>query len=194
MTYKHGDWFCKPASEAEAREIIERAVASGAVNTMQYNGNTPRCDFYGVRNGVVHATDSGYGPECKPEYGPEYTIAELRQKFPLPGEQQQWNGEGLPPVGWHGECSSDKHGWFECVVLPDGFIAYTANDKWWQVDDGNGVALEFRPLRTERERFVIAAQKYFNEECSEVCPAESTLLGIYDALKSGELKAPVFEG
>ena len=39
--YKHGDWYCVPANEEEAREIIERAVASGADNRdsdWEYNG------------------------------------------------------------------------------------------------------------------------------------------------------------
>lgn len=32
--YKHGNWFCKPANEAEAKEIMDRAVASGAAKIM----------------------------------------------------------------------------------------------------------------------------------------------------------------
>lgn len=175
--YKHGNWYCKPANEAEAKEIVERAVACGAKNSARlvYDGHS-----YGVHKGIVGVYEDGT----------EYTIDELREKFPLPGEQQTgWNVEGLPPVGWHGECSSDKSDWYECVVLRDGFIAHSDTQlgkEFWRVDSIDG--LSFRPLSSERERWV---EQALNVLQKDPCAMPAQLMGmIYDAIKSGDLKAP----
>ena len=139
--YKHGNWFCKPANEAEAKEIMDRAVASGAKMLIRWS---PDDKAFGVYDGVVSWDE---------EVGTRYTISKLREKFPLPGEDVKtgWSSEGFPTVGWHGECSSDKHEWFECVVLPDGLIACAnKNGRWWQIYSCELLALQFRQLRTER--------------------------------------------
>lgn len=120
----------------------------------------------------------------------EYTITQVRQKFPLPGEQQTgWNVEGLPPVGWHGECSSDKSDWYECVVLRDGFIAHSDTQlgkEFWRVDSIDG--LSFRPLSSERERWV---EQALNVLQKDPCAMPAQLMGmIYDAIKSGTLPVP----
>lgn len=179
MNYKHGDWYCKPATKAEAREIIERAVASGAVIETQWNPDD--CAF-GVHNGVVSWDD---------EYGTEYTIDEVRQKFPLPSDRQtERTSEKMPPVGWHGEVKLGGKGeWYECVVLPNGGIAYSANGHFWNTDNGHSRTFVFQAIRTEREKWIEAASKVFCE-AGESEVSDAALGAVYDAIQSGELKMP----
>ena len=115
MTYKHGDWFCKPASEAEAREIIERALANGAAaNETLEVWPWDMCEAWGVYNGYTYTQSLGF---YRDRGFTEYTIEQVREKFPMPGEQQQWNGEGLPPVGVECEMKSGECRFYMCVIL-----------------------------------------------------------------------------
>ena len=98
--YKHGDWFCKPANEAEAFEIIARAVANGArMDETLVDWAWDAYGAWGVRRGLTHSQTVGF---YRDRSFTEYTIEQVRARLPLPGEQE-WNGEGLPQVGWHGE-------------------------------------------------------------------------------------------
>ena len=182
--YEHGNWFCRPANEAEAKEIIERAVASGANNRHGYFGKSNSTDFpYGVINGRI---------EFGTWKGRRYTIEQVREKFPLPGEQEQWDGEGLPPTG------------VECVVFHQGrwIRATTVGEFGYQkkcmvcAPRGGGFygfyADEIRPLCTERERWVEDAISAAGGK-QAVISTENVFGKIYDALKSGDLKAPEVE-
>ena len=67
--YKHGDWYCVPANEEEAREIIERAVASGADNRdsdWEYNGGGCAASLLAIE-AIYDALQSGElkAPEVK---------------------------------------------------------------------------------------------------------------------------------
>lgn len=187
--YKHGNWFCKPASQTEAREIIERAEESGAANRRGWSGNGTAYRCYGVKNGLVF-----YGSKREWVDATEYTIEQLREKFPLPGKLTNtgWEGESQPPVGWYGECSPDEIKWYECMVLPDGFIAYSYTlyeKKYWGVDEIDG--LIFRPICGERNRWIESAAVSAHKDAvltPEQCSYAASV--IYDAIKSGDLKAP----
>jgi hypothetical protein len=89
----------------------------------------------------------------------DYMIAK-----PTKPAAQEWDGEGLPPVGWHGECTwGNKENSHECVILPGLKIAinfYTS----WSVDQISQLEeVEFRPIRSqeqrEREEIINAAVK-----------------------------------
>lgn len=165
--YRYGSWYCKPANEAEAKEIVERAIASGARNYASWAYDA-RC--YGVLDGVVGTYDSGI----------EYTIKQVRKLFPLPDEQSH------------------------SIPLP-GRIYYRKNGKWYpstaygQVVDhtiarteGNGndeyADEDVRPIRSEWERWVEQALEHFCDD-----DGAETMERIYDAFKSGDLKAPGVE-
>lgn len=90
--YKYGDWFCRPETEAEAAEIVRLAIASGADNEGDYEGDS--VVTYGVKDGEVDMYHTK---------GTEYTLPQLRTMF----GQSQWNGEGLPPVGTVCELSDE---------------------------------------------------------------------------------------
>jgi hypothetical protein len=65
----------------------------------------------------------------------------------------EWDNTGLPPVGWHGECTwGRKCEWSECVILPVGKIAKHEFNGWFVrvIDDYR--AIEFRPIRSQAEQ------------------------------------------
>lgn len=187
MSYKHGDWYCKPASKAEAKEIIDRAVASGAENMTNWCLDASN---YCVYMGRITAYPKGK----------EYTIDELRHKFPLPGELEgrnnqpdEWDGEGFPPVGT--ECELWWGGAYDDDVE---IIQYRRNGNhavFWRiakdcVDGAEIPTAQFRPLRTEREKWIEAANIGLSGDVQALKHAESILKQIYDLLKSGQLKVP----
>lgn len=190
MTYKHGDWYCKPANEEEAREIIERAVASGAERYEDVGAGAGREYRWNLRStwGVYNGHTCTSVPENDTDVlngAAEYTIQQVRELFPLPGECAQWKGpqDGFPPVGMVCEAIYDK-AWHRCEILK-----HKVNDSGMKVaacDFGFMLAwsADFRPIRSERERWVSEAQKH----CTEF--GSNQLGNLYDALKSGDLKAP----
>ena len=207
MTYVHGNWYCKPSNEAEAKEIVERAIASGAMvderpgdakNHLHFSWNF--CDAWGVLNGRTYTGDIGhYFENC-----PEYTLTELRQKFLLPDEHveepKQWRGskDGLPPVGTVciGEHEDVNNG-NPCTVE---ILKHNKNGIgcvvfWIDAPNGKGNLFwcsRFFPLRTERDKWVEAATKMWNEHPDSSAKSFSEV--IYDAIQSGQLKTPGMEG
>jgi len=87
------DWYCKPDTEEEAKEIIERAVANGAHNKYNWMGNSSEL-YYGVVNGQVVALDEVYheDAECLSTQD-NLTIEQVREMFPLESDKKresQW--------------------------------------------------------------------------------------------------------
>lgn len=83
------DWYCKPDTGEEAKEIIERAVANGACNKWHWKGNSSVL-HYGVRSGKVHVIDEGDPDEA--EYlstKDKLTIEQVREMFPLDSDKKQ---------------------------------------------------------------------------------------------------------
>lgn len=216
--YKHGDWFCKPANEEEAKEIVELALVSGAelyeaiIGQREYDYENDYewddCHGWGVLDGMTHTGNlSKHGSFVN---ATEYTITEVREKFPLLGEQQkEWNGDGFPPGGV--EC--------EAYIYADTIGQGKIKAKW--VDGyagckaiaGNGgygcifiqqngaihfveSEIHFRPIRTERGRFVEAASAVFHGACINDYSGRyfaDAMGAVYDAIKSGTLKVPEVE-
>ncbi len=184
MTYKHGNWFCKPANEAEASEIVERAVASGAVDNKR--DWVFKAKFYGVYDGVVRAYDEGA----------EYTIEQVRELFPLLGEgeaaiSKSSYAKQKYPIGtlvdvrvngvWY-PATVHGHAGNYIIVRADGFWydEYTTED--------------VRQTRSERDRWVEEAAIALHKDAALTPEQASYAAGaIYDAIKSGSIKAPVVE-
>jgi hypothetical protein len=93
-------------------------------------------------------TDNGNEVVAKPKSHPTDTQpAESGAQI-----SAEWEN-GIPPVGWHGECTwGNKENSHECVILPDLKIAinfYTS----WSVDQLSQLeGVEFRPIRSHAER------------------------------------------
>lgn len=65
------------------------------------------------------------------------------------------DGNCVPQVGWHGECTwGAKVDWHECVILPNSKIAYKliVQDNWYI--DKISKNHEFRPIKSEREKAI----------------------------------------
>src|SRR5690606_1562127 len=124
---------------------------------------------------------------------------QVRDMFPLPGEhtEQGCNGEGFPPVGWHGECTWGKKAvWHDCVVCPERVAYKVVTGEWVVTKISSLEAVEFRPIRSERERWVEESSKVFHGACMHDYSGQHFALAmgaVYDALKSGDLKAPGVE-
>lgn len=196
--YKHGDWYCKPSNEAEAREIVERAVASGAElfesvgeGTDKYRWNLRK--YWGVMRGsTINFHDVKYANDTI------YTIEKIREKFPLPGELKkpdQGDGVCLPLVG-----SVWVHNNSEIYRVTGYANQSTTKPEQYPVTiiyqnvDNNTVwcrpASEWaRSFKTEREQFIGDVHDGYDGGAHH-----STVMDIagriYDALKSGDLKAP----
>ena len=188
IEYKHGNWFCKPANEAEAKEIMDRAVASGAEMHTRWS---PDDKAFGVFEGYVSWDD---------EIGKRYTIEELRKKFTLPCESvepEAWS----PKAGDHVEIDmrdfiSDRRETGETATVLSISVNSNGNTvAMIEIDGRNGECdavnvMVLRPLRTEREKWIDAAVKIHS---AHQWTAESFAESLYDAIKSGALKAPEAE-
>ena len=151
--YKHGNWYCKPANEAEAREVVERAVASGAKKDETFSDWAwDAYGAWGVRNGRTHTQTVGFYRDGGVI---EYTIDQVRDKFPVPGERVERSGEGVPPVGT--VCSIqlafNDMGECEIIYIGDGVYCYrqlsTKREYAGSVHD-----TVFRFIPSERELWV----------------------------------------
>lgn len=127
---------------------------------------------------------------------PEWQAA-VDSLYPPLAIQEEWNGEGLPPVGLAVEWHSDTNtGWQEIAVL-----AYHGNDAWIQPKGKPSIIVVnpagFRPIRTPEQ---IAA-----EECDKAVKAmlaefehTGSLTSHYEACevlhKAGYRKFEIVEG
>jgi hypothetical protein len=97
---------------------------------------------------------------------------------------QEWDGEGLPPVGWHGQCTWGlKVQWNECVILPGREIAKHELSGWRVSYIADYREIQFRPIRSqaERERERDTAIDHAFSKLTEFREARQVLGDLYDA-------------
>ena len=89
------NWYCKPSSEQEAFEIVERAIANG-VESKEVVGanNSSRDDKYSwnLCNGwgvIANRTFTLDVVDWEASDVIEYTIEQVREKFPLPADNRE---------------------------------------------------------------------------------------------------------
>lgn len=88
-------------------------------------------------------------------------------------EKNEFCGTEMQPIGWHGEVTYGSRACFnECVILPDRQIALKLGGGWCvnDFDSWVGKNFEFRPLKTEKEKFVERYSEFYNAG-----PLESSL-------------------
>ena len=195
--YLHGNWFCKPKSLTEAREIFQRALESGAEKDETFSDwSWNAYGAWGVRNGLTHTQTTGFYRE---ENSIEYTIEELRKKFPLLNEQE-WKDQ--LKIGQRVEVNIGK---FTSNRRKDGetgrVLSLSVNSKGRtmatiEIDGADGecdvlVTDCLRPIRSERDKWINNAAVLARKDAT-ISPLDATVAAreIYDALKSGKLKAP----
>jgi hypothetical protein len=107
----------------------------------------------------------------------------------------EWEN-GIPPAGWHGECTwGNKENSHECVILPDLKIAINFYTSWSvdQISQLEGV--EFRPIRSqaerEREPVIIAALRAADPPADdEIHPRQYLIDSLNILYDAGMLRMP----
>jgi hypothetical protein len=93
----------------------------------------------------------------------------------------EWEN-GIPPGGWHGECTwGNKENSHECVILPGLKIAINFYTSWSvdQISQLEGV--EFRPIRSQANRERDTAIDHAFSKLTEFREARQVLGDLYDA-------------
>lgn len=194
------DWYCKPASYEEAVEIVERAVANGAKKyewpsrkeseiELEYRWSI--CDGWGCFSGRTYTAD--YHQDEKFDRVEKLFIQQVRERFPLPSDNKEWDGEGLPPIGTVCviECKAPHHHFASHVGKEVEIINHTEGLAVYKIEvsDGiefHGLAAEmFKPIKSPREKWIEAA---VNRGIYE-----SDAVKLYDAMISGDIPIPEVE-
>ena len=76
-----------------------------------------------------------------------------RQAIELPEAPQEWNGEGLPPVGAECVMSYDGNNWVECVInYSSEHTVVCTNESGIELVYSIKDIVMFRPLKTQQEK------------------------------------------
>ena len=63
-----------------------------------------------------------------------------------------WDGKGWPPIVWHGQVTwGSKVDWYECVIMPDGSVAYKEDGRWLMTALSLKDNLDFRVMQTMQD-------------------------------------------
>lgn len=126
----------------------------------------------------------------------EFTIVD--PSFPVaPGFELPWFEKGeYPPIGTLCEFSwARKVNWYPCVLLPDGYIASKKLPyaEWVVnkiVEFGD---LEFRPIKSEKEKVIQAAASEFHKKCMADYSGQPFIDGLTALYDAGMLQMPTKE-
>lgn len=180
---EHTDWCCQPANKEEAQEIVERAIVNGAKikDVVGSRKIDPYHWNYYPLWGVYHGeTNTGIK-----EWAELYTIAQLREMFPLPNEQK----EKVPIYTHKYRYSQGLYKLCRVVVSEtDTLGKILVEDQYGEYDLIHLANL--RPLKSERDKWVEYVLKLHSEYTSDL---KSFMYTLYDTVKSGDLKAPEAE-
>lgn len=96
----------------------------------------------------------------------EYSNGMPKNAIELPEAQQEWNGEGLPPVGVKCVMSYDGSNWAECVInYSSEHTIVCTNESGIELVYSTKDIVMFRPVKTQqekdREAFVYAALRAY---------------------------------
>lgn len=113
---------------------------------------------------------------------------------PASEEPKEWRGpqDGTPPIGIEVEIRRNDDDWQRAIVVGHHgcrvVVALWGDEIKYDWAVGAGV----RPIRTDRDRWIEAANKLWNDGDERFTPdfQEDVFGRIYDALASGELEPP----
>jgi hypothetical protein len=118
-----------------------------------------------------------------------------RGAIELPEAPQEWNGEGLPPVGTVCEYQVHRSQFGKCLVMGyfEGLVWMTSHHETSPYSGCHttlvGSTLTFRPLKTQqekdREAFIDAARKATNADVNDVVATD-----IFDDMYHAGFTAP----
>ena len=110
-----------------------------------------------------------------------------------PETRSEWNGEGLPPVGTVCEVNHTGEWYLTKIIGYDEFLPVFKVDWSDRYAYASGKDFRFRPIKSDKEKWVEQASKTFHTNCIVDYTGQPFLHGldgIYDALISGELPIP----
>ncbi|HEY4435319.1 MAG TPA: hypothetical protein VGN40_04030 [Lelliottia sp.] len=121
------------------------------------------------------------------EGGDEYHVIERAWRF----EPVEWNGVGLPPVGFEFEYSSHANGfsswnWRKCTAVgKHGVLCVDENDTELYLNDTNN---KFRPAKTESDKKRDISVNEMVEVYRNALGCPSHAIGeLYDAIAAGKI-------
>lgn len=125
----------------------------------------------------------------------EFTIVD--PSFPVvPGFELPWFEKGeYPPIGTLCEFSwAPKVNWYECVILPDNYIASKKSGNDWSVKHKSEFSdLFFRPIKSEKDKVIQAAASEFHKKCMDDYSGQPFIDGLTALYDAGMLQMPTKE-
>lgn len=182
------DCYVEKPTKEEAIEIVERAVANGvvcfdAVAGMDVN---PEASFYEYDEfeywgiSMPRGTYTNYKKSRLAKSATKLTMDEYRAKFPCEkydGKSDEWPKAGAKCEVLNDELISAE--WEECEILFIGKFKVVYNSESCNERIANIDSCSFRPINTDRERFIEAALNAANKVKPE---CDVTFAGaLYDA-------------
>lgn len=150
-----------------AKEYKGLKVPEGATHYNEANMLWPEC-FIDAKYGRVYEID-GNGWKLSTKTMPITAVE-------LPQVEQEWNGEGLPPVGCECVMSYDGHNWSRCVInYSSAYTIVCTNESGIELNYSIKDTVVFRPLKTrkekDREAFIVKCHSVTNELGTNLCAA-----------------------
>ena len=140
------------ASDEVKEQVMAAFVAAGAKRNKLHWQIDPDCKNYAYwdRSNIAWFTVLPFG---------KLKLITINQALGRESEvgKNEFCGTEMQPTGWHGEVTYGSRAVFnECVILPDGKISLKFGKDWIIKDfaDWIGKGFEFRPLKTEKAKFV----------------------------------------
>lgn len=198
VTLRPGDYVrCEDISgEAEYHQVAQAFMAAGASEGeypvrqyFQMGGCFGEIWCFGIREGWAnyHGVEDDTFKHGRHLSAAQVLNAKNAQPKPNADTGTEWHERGdLPPVGTECEVHTGTERWERCKILalsamrhsPIAVFQVGLNPPDWYAQ-----ASSFRPLRSDRERWVEQASSVVNKP-------GSGLQNLYDALLSGELPTP----
>ena len=115
----------------------------------------------------------------------------LPNAIELPEAEQEWNGEGLPPVGAECVMSYDGNNWVECVInYSSEHTVVCTNESGIELVYSTKDIVMFRPKRTQKEKdreaFIDKALEEIETKAGLVAPDKA----IFEIMHEAGFTAP----
>lgn len=124
----------------------------------------------------------------------DYTNSVTREQYEaaLAASKQEWDGEGLPPVGVECEMSYAGDEWHKCVIIAKGEEQIIYQTHGCREFSGHRNNYRFRPIRSEadkkRDEAIDTMEATFREAAANGANGQRAVFtAIYDAIKSGKI-------
>ena len=99
-----------------------------------------------------------------------------------------WDGKGWPPIAWHGQVTwGSKVDWYECVIMPDGNVAYKEDGRWLMTALSLKDNLDFRVMQTMQDNIEEAGSES-STGSESLIRTKATAYSVTDSTTGGHTK------